>query len=145
MIIIALSPIAELRGSIPYGIVVLGLPPVEVFIVSVVANSFVSPLLIPLLRWAESYFSKFPRIRRIMDAVFHRTRRRAAKSVERWEEFALFLFVAVPLPGTGAWTGSLVAHLFGLDYKKSVVTINAGVLTAGVVIYMLTTGAYTLL
>ncbi len=117
----------------------------EVFIVSVVANWLVAPILIPLLRWAEEYFSRFPRIRRIMDAVFQRTRRRAAKSVERWEELALFLFVAVPLPGTGAWTGSLVAYLFGLDYKKSLLTINAGVLAAGVVIYMLTTGAHMLL
>ncbi len=63
-----------------------------------------------------------------MDRIFEKTRKKASKKVEEYEALALISFVAIPLPGTGAWTGALIAYLFGLDMKRSFFYIVIGVL-----------------
>jgi len=82
-------------------------------------------------------FFKVPFLKRILESIFARTRRKG-EMIERYEEIGLMLFVAIPLPVTGAWTGSLAAYLFGLKFWKSILFIFLGVLIAAGVVSFLT-------
>jgi uncharacterized membrane protein len=66
--------------------------------------------------------------------LFSRTRRKHSRSFERWRDLALCFFVAIPLPGTGAWSGALAAFVFGVPFRRAMVAITCGVLIAGVVV-----------
>ncbi|MCD6461925.1 MAG: small multi-drug export protein [Thermoplasmata archaeon] len=139
VLVVSMIPFGELRGTIllwgagffsSYG-------PVEIYMLAVLGNMIPIPFLLWLFPRAEAFLRRWPLFARFFDALFARTRKKTAASVEKYEEMALFLFVAIPLPVTGAWTGSLVAYLFGLDRKKSLLFIFLGVLTAGVVMLVL--------
>ncbi len=131
--LIAMLPFAELRGAIPYGIYA-GLDPVWVYIIALIGNMVPVPFILLFLRDLEKFLRRYKRVSRIMDKIFERTYRKANDKVRKWEYLALILFVAVPLPGTGAWTGSLIAYLFKMDIKKSMVVIFLGVAIAGAVV-----------
>lgn len=131
--LISMLPFVELRGAIPYGFI-MGLNPVVIFIVAVAGNMVPVPLILIFLEDIERYFRRWRRIARLMDYIFNRTYEKANKKMRRWEYLALISFVAVPLPGTGAWTGALVAYLFKIDVKKATLMVFAGVLIAGVIV-----------
>jgi len=134
--IISMVPIFELRGGIPIGIAVFKKNPLLVYLIAVVFNIIpVLPILLflnPLRRLVEN----FPVFRGLFRFLSLRAEKNRAL-VERYEEFGLMLFVAVPLPVTGAWTGSLVAVLMGLKIGKSLLFISGGVLVAGVIVTLL--------
>jgi uncharacterized membrane protein len=90
-------------------------------------------LLLPVKRALE----RIPLFRRFFDLLLRRVERNRAL-IERYEEFGLLLFVAIPLPVTGAWTGSLIAVILGLKTMKSFLFITLGVLLAGIVVTMIT-------
>jgi uncharacterized membrane protein len=79
---------------------------------------------------AEKWLRNYKTWSRLMDWLFARTRKRADSKIRKYKYIGLILFVAVPLPFTGAWTGALIAYLFDLDIKKSMITIFIGVLIA---------------
>ncbi len=130
-------PIFELRGGIPVGILLFKLHPAAVYAACVLFNLVpVLPilfLLLPLKRALE----RIPLFRRFFDLLLRRVERNR-RLIERYEEFGLLLFVAVPLPVTGAWTGSLIAVILGLKTAKSFLFIALGVLTAGVIVTVIT-------
>ena len=134
--LLSLLPFLELRGSIPYGIY-MGLDPVAVFIISVIGNMIPVPIILLFLEDLEKFLRRYSKLSVIMDKIFQRTYNKAKPSVRKWEYFALILFVAIPLPGTGAWTGSLIAYLFKFHIKKSLVAIFVGVLIAGILVTIL--------
>ena len=78
--------------------------------------------------------SKIKPLGKFFEWLFERTRRRGNRVIEKYEEIGLLALVAIPLPGTGAWTGALIAFLFGLDFKKSFLVISVGVFIAGVIV-----------
>lgn len=125
-------PIAELRGGIPLAIG-LGMPWQQAFAIAVAGNlTPVIPLLFalgPLTR----YFERWPPARRMIEALFARTRRKSGL-IEKYEAVGLALFVAVPLPMTGAWTGILAAHIFGIRARYAIPAVIVGVIIAGVVV-----------
>ena len=82
-------------------------------------------------------FFRVPILKKLLEAIFRRTRKKG-KIIEKYEEIGLMLFVAIPLPVTGAWTGSLAAYLFGLQFWKSILFIFLGVIIAGIVVTSLT-------
>jgi uncharacterized membrane protein len=135
--LITLLPVFELRGGIPVGIALLDLHPLAVFAVCVLFNMApVLPVLLllrPLRRWLGRV-RPFGGLFRFLDRRVERRR----DMIERYEELGLTLFVGVPLPVTGAWTGSILAALLGLRPGSSVLFIFLGVLLAGVVVTMLT-------
>ncbi|MFW6138434.1 MAG: COG2426 family protein [Spirochaetota bacterium] len=135
--LISMLPIFELRGSIPVGIAVFKQPPLQVYTTAVVFNLIpVLPILL-LLNPVRKVLGKT----RLFRGVFHFLDRKAhqnKKLVEKYQEYGLMLFVSIPLPVTGAWTGSLVAVLMGLNPAKSFLFISLGVFTAGVVVSLLT-------
>ncbi|MDY6833267.1 MAG: small multi-drug export protein [Chloroflexota bacterium] len=134
--LISAVPIVELRGAIPTAICVYDIPWYIALLVCFVGNLVPVPFIILLLDPVTNVIGKVPILKTIMDRVFERTRKRG-EIVERWERLGLVLLVAIPLPGTGAWTGSLAAFLLGLGLKKAFPPIMLGVLIAGIIVTIL--------
>ncbi len=137
---LAAVPILELRAAVPFG-VAEGLPLLSVLAVSVAGNMFPVPFIIlfirPVFEWMKGRGKLFAKI----VAKMEKKAEKKADLVRRSEMFGLFLLVAIPLPGTGAWTGALVAALFDIRIKYAVPIIFAGVVTAGVIMSLITFGA----
>ena len=131
--LISMLPFVELRGSIPYGFF-MNLNPVMVFFVAIIGNMVPVPIILLFLEDIEKFLRKWRRIEKILDWIFSRTYKKANEKVRRWEYLSLIFFVAIPLPGTGAWTGSLIAYLFKIDIKKAIIMILAGVILAGIIV-----------
>ncbi len=143
LFLISMLPIAELRGAIPLGIY-WGLSPILVFIVAILGNMVPVPFILLFLEGIEKYLRRSEKMARALDWLFERTYKKADEKVRRWEYLALILFVAIPLPGTGAWTGSLIAYLFKFDIKKSMLSIFAGVLIAGAIVLIASLGFFNI-
>ena len=136
--IMAMIPIGELRASIPFAVEARGMSRTLAYIISVLGNMVPVVFIFLLLEPVVNFFSKqFKLIEKIINFVFEKTKRDNEEKVKKWGYLALAGFTAIPLPVSGAWTASLVAYLFGLDYKKSFLSIFAGVLVAGLVIISL--------
>ena len=139
--LIAMTPIGELRASIPLGILVYGLSFKTAFIISVLGNLVPVVFLLLLLKKLSDYLSKRSYFFNLFFTwLFRKTKNRNEEKFRRWKEFALIVMVAIPLPFTGAWTGSLCAFLFGIPLKKAFSLIAIGVLIAGVVVTLATLG-----
>lgn len=141
-ILLSMSPISELRGGIPYAIL-SGINPATAFILCVLANIIIIFLIFFFLDFLHSSFMNISFYRKMFGYFLERTRKRIDK-VERnmgiYGFLALTAFVAIPLPVTGAWTGSLIAWALGLERKRSILAIAIGVLIAGVIILIATLG-----
>lgn len=135
--LIAMIPIFELRGAIPIGVLSYKLPLWEVVPLALAGNMVPIFLILLLFDWVTRICYKVPFLRRMLEALFRRTRSKSAV-IEKYEEIGLMLFVAIPLPVTGAWTGSLAAYLMGLNFWKSIFFIFLGVCIAAVVVSILT-------
>jgi uncharacterized membrane protein len=134
--LMAATPVWELRGAIPAGMFVLHLPWLWVFFVSLIGNIFPVPFILLFLDPMTRLLSRNQSMEKMIRWIFERTRRRSA-IVEKYERIGLMLFVAVPLPGTGAWTGSLIAFLLGMDLRRALGPIALGVFVAGVIVVTL--------
>ena len=136
-IIVAALPVSELRGAIPLAIFTFKLPLAEAFFLSILGNLLpIIPLLLFLGPVSEK-LRHFKIWRRFFDRLFERTRRKASV-VEKYEAVGLILFVAIPLPVTGAWTGCIAASLFKIRFRYAFWAISAGVIIAAIVVSALT-------
>jgi len=133
VIVIAALPVFELRGAIPVAINMFHLPWYYAFSLALIGNLLPVPFILLFLEAIARVLGKADIFRGMLDWLFERTRRRG-RIVERYERIGLALFVAIPLPVTGAWTGSLVASLLGLPFKHAFLAILAGVFVAGVIV-----------
>lgn len=132
-IIIAMLPIFELRGAIPVAYQLLGIPIAPAVVLSVVGNLIpVIPILL-FLGPVSNWLRKIPLFDRFFAWLFTRTRSRS-DLVKKYEMVGLMLFVAVPLPVTGAWTGAVAAFLFGIKFWPSLLFISLGVLIAAAIV-----------
>jgi len=129
---IAASPIAELRVAIPWAIW-HDFPWYYAFVLAVIGNLLPVPFILLFLESISKWLSKIDFFDRFLHWLFEHTRRRG-RIVERYERIGLVLFVAIPLPVTGAWTGSLLAVLFGLKFKHALLSIFIGILIAGTIV-----------
>ncbi len=137
----AMLPISELRGAIPLGIAVLKLKWELVYAVAVIGNMI--PVFVLPFVWDKLsgvFMKRFPVIGGLLDWLFNRTRKRFYSKYKRLGDLALIVFVAIPLPVTGAWSGTLAAWLFGIGYRKSISLIFIGVLISGVIVTLITQG-----
>ncbi len=132
-VLIAASPISELRGAIPIAIGVFKFPWYYAYLIAVLGNILPVPFVLLFLNVVVPQLSKIPFLKRLINWFFGITRRRGA-IVDKYGPFGLALFVSVPLPITGAWTGSILAVLLGLKFKPALLSIIAGVLLAGIVV-----------
>jgi len=133
----AAAPISELRGAIPLAILDLEIAWPLAFLVAFVGNMLPVPFLLLLLGPISRLLSRVPVLDRILQWVFTISRRRGG-IVERYGLLGLVLFVAIPAPVTGAWTGSIVAFLLGIEFKRAFPAIILGVFIAGVIVTSLT-------
>ncbi|MCK5566815.1 MAG: small multi-drug export protein [Actinomycetia bacterium] len=131
----AMTPIGELRASIPIALGSYGMGIIETYIISVIGNLVpviailwilepVSRFLIKRFHWASRFFTW----------LFNRTRKRHSARFEKYQSLALISFVGIPLPVTGGWTGALIAYVFGIPPKKALWQITVGVLIAGIIV-----------
>lgn len=136
VILVSMLPIAELRGSIPLGFA-LGLNPIHTFLVSIFFNSLIFfPVYFGLEWFYERLFSKIPFFERILERI----RKKGSKYIEKYELTGIILFVSIPTPFTGAYSGSALAWLFGIEWKKGFFAIFLGVLIAGVIVSVTSLG-----
>ncbi|UCF05433.1 MAG: small multi-drug export protein [bacterium] len=141
-VIAAALPILELRGAIPYAIKFGGLGWKEAYGLAVIGNFIpVIPILL-LLERVSTWLMRYPLWNRFFTWLFRRTRRRG-KLIERFEVLGLMLFVAIPLPITGAWTGCVAAFLFKVPLRLAIPAILCGICIAGVVVTLAVLGIIT--
>lgn len=138
LFIISLLPILELRGGL-IAAALLDIPPLWAFLVCFLANILIIPFVLFLMEHILELLSKIKFFKRIIDWLRNRTLKKK-DTIEKYGYFGIFLFVAVPLPGSGAWTGCLLAVLLGLDKKKSFLAAIAGVLVAGIIMLIFSYG-----
>jgi len=137
VLLVAASPIAELRAAIPLAILTFDFPWYHALLLAIIGNLLPVPFILLFLDTATRLLSRAPLFKKWLDWLFERTRRRG-KIIERYKRIGLVLFVAIPLPVTGAWTGSLAAVLFGVSFKYAFISIFAGVIIAGIIVTCLT-------
>ena len=141
--IVSMIPIIELRGAIPIG-QGMGLDLFTCYIISVIGNLLPVPIILLFVRVVLGWMKKV----RYLDKIALWVERKAEKhsgQVLKYATWGLFLFVAIPLPGTGAWTGALIAALLDMRMKKAFPCILAGVVVAGIIVSLLTFGVLEVL
>ena len=143
-IILSSLPVSELRGGIPLAIG-SGVNPLLAFFVCVFVNILVIFPIFLFLDYFHNKFWRFKFYRKSFKSVIRRSRVRIERHIgSRWEFFVLLLIVAIPFPGTGAYTGSLLAWFFGLDRRKSCLAIAFGVVIAGIIVSLVSVGVFSL-
>lgn len=133
--LIAATPLSELRGAIPLAILKFDFIPAKALLISFLGNiAPVLPLLIGLNTVSEYLSRKFYWFNRFFNWLFDRTRRKHEDHFHYWGDLALFIFVAIPLPLTGAYSGAVAAFVFGMPKKHAFWSIVFGVLAAGLIV-----------
>jgi len=132
-------PAIELRGAIPVGIA-LGVPPLTAFIVATLANII---LILPIFYVLDTFFDFFRKYAWV-DKIITQVQNKTQKYVEKYGVIGLLLFVAIPLPGSGAYSGCLAAYIFNVNRKQSHLSIAGGVMVAGILVYLASLGFLTL-
>ena len=140
---LSMIPWLESRYVIPFAISSFGWDWWQAFPIAVAGNMLPVPFILLFFKFVEKFLRNYKFWTRIMDWLFSRTRKRADSKIRKYEYLGLILFVAIPLPFTGAWTGSLIAYLFDLKFSKSLLTIFIGVIiAASVMTFLILTGQY---
>lgn len=144
--LISMVPLIELRGAIPYA-VAFQLPLLPSYIIAILGNMLPVPFIFffarKVLEWGKD--------KKLTKKFFTFCLEKGNKGGKKLQEkagrnvyLALFLFVGIPLPGTGAWTGTLAASLLNLDFKKSVIAIMGGVVLAGIIMGLVSLGVFNI-
>ncbi len=141
VLLTAAFPIVELRAAIPLAMA-LGMSAGKAFVLGIVGNLIpIAPLLLLLQPVSEFLTRHFKIFARFFDWLHRRTLRRSDK-VERYGSLGLVIFTAVPLPTTGAWTACVAAILFQIPFRKAFPAITLGVLIAGLVMTLISSGVF---
>jgi uncharacterized membrane protein len=144
-IILAMTPIGELRASIPVALFSYGLPAWQSFVFSVLGNMIPVVFLLLLLRPVSELLSKVIFIKKFLDWLFKKTEEKHEEKFLKFKDIALIILVAIPLPFTGVWTASLAALLFKIPFWRAFLLIFLGVLIAGVLVLLTSLGILNLL
>jgi len=143
MLVITVAPFIELRGAIPFGFAA-GLSPVLVIVACITFNMLLIPVLFAVLHVVFDGLTQLPIFGKWFEKRLDKIHRKAGEYVDKYGYFGLALFVAVPLPGTGAYSGALAAHLLGMEKKKAMIAVVVGVLIAGVLVSLASLGVVNL-
>lgn len=136
VLVVAAMPLSELRGAIPLGIS-MGFSPLESTILSIFGNIIPVPLLLKLLEPCMNYLEDTILFRDGIHWLKKWTLKRTRDKIKKYSIMGLFILVAIPLPTTGAWTGCIAATLLKIDFKKALLAIISGIITAGIIVYTL--------
>jgi len=135
VLVTAMVPISELRGAIPLGIS-LGITPLNSLLIALVGNLAIVPVLLLIVRPLFTYFKSLRALRNWVNAYEERAAKKM-KHYRRYRLIGLFLLVAVPIPTTGVYTGVVAANVLKIDFRNAWLAISAGVVVAGVLVYLL--------
>lgn len=141
VVFVSMLPIVELRGAIPIGLS-MNLPVIPVLIVAIIGNMIPVPFIIFFIRRIFEWMKKHSEFLSKVALKMEEKAEKKSHIIKRYASLGLLILVAIPLPGTGAWTGSLVAAMFDLPPKRAFVIIFAGVVLAGLII---TFGSYAVM
>lgn len=142
-LLVSMVPVIELRGGIPFG-VAAGLPVWAAYLAAVLGNLLPVPFIVVYIRRVFQFMRQhMPRLNRLVDRMEKKAHLKSA-SVMKYQYLGLAIFVAIPLPGTGAWTGALVAAFLDMRLKNAMPSIAGGVLSAGLIISILSYGVKSL-
>ena len=130
VIFVAMLPIIELRGALPIALG-LNIDWGAAILLSIIGNMIPIPFLMLFFGRVEKFLRRWKIFEIFFDRLFRSTRRKGERKIQAWGDIGLILFVAIPLPVTGAWTGTLVAYLLKLEKKKAFLSIFVGVVIAG--------------
>ena len=141
---VSMVPLIELRGAIPYA-VAYNLPLLQSYIIAIIGNMLPVPVIFffarKVLEWGKDVsFKPFAKFCRFCIEKGEKGKQALLSKSKNGIYVALFLFVGVPLPGTGAWTGTLAASFLDLDFKKSIIAVMGGVVLAGLIMGLLSSG-----
>ena len=149
VLLISMVPLIELRGAIPVAVGMdLGLPEWLVLVTAIIGNIIPVPIIYffarKVLNWGSK--TKWEPFKKFCNFCLKKGEKGGQKLLKKAGNygtyFALFLFVAIPIPGTGAWTGTLAASILNLDFKKTIIAIIAGILVAGLVMLAVSLGLF---
>lgn len=132
-ILLCVFPIAELRGGLPFALAG-GIPLVPAYLICVLANALVGPLVFLFMSTLHRLLDRWSAYHGLFERIVERARRKVHRAVERYGYVGLAIFVAIPLPLTGAYTGAIGAWVLGMSRWKSILAIAIGVAVAGVVV-----------
>ena len=146
---ISMVPLIELRGAIPYAVGFIengyDLNLALCYVIAIVGNMIPVPIIFFFARKVLEWGADKPVIGRFFTFCLekgHKGGQKLQEKAGRGLFWALFLFVGIPLPGTGAWTGTLAASLLDMDFKSSVVAVLLGVILAGIIMGLVSAGAF---
>ena len=142
--LLGMTPIIEIRGAIPIG-VGMGLSYFEAFLVGFLGNIIPIYFIVKYIGPIFDFLGRFKFFKRIIDWASDRATKKIEESdkLQNYTALGLYLFVAIPLPGTGAWVGSLIANFLHVPLKKAWLPLVLGVLTAGTIILIATGSVVT--
>jgi uncharacterized membrane protein len=139
VLVLSVAPVVELRAAIPVGIGVYDLPVAQVFLIAVAGNMIPAFILLYGWDWFVDLAAKhWPWLGRIMSRWYQKTQVQWDAKIEKYGPWALILFVAVPLPGSGVWSGALAAWIFQLEKTKALLSLLAGVIISALIVTILT-------
>ena len=136
--LVSMVPVVELRGGIPFG-TALGLDPVSAAVASILGNLVPVPFIILFIRHIFDWLRRYDKPRTLVEK-FEKKAHLKSKNVIKYQTFGLCLFVALPLPGTGAWTGALIAAILDMRLKRAMPSIILGVIIAATIVTCVTRG-----
>ena len=140
-ILTALTPIGELRVALPIALINYKMSIVPAYFLSVLGNIIPVFLLLLFWRYLAKFLMQYSQIcDKFFNWLFERTRKKFEGKYKKWGKLALIIFVAIPLPITGAWTGSLAAWLFDFKYWESIILILLGVMISGLIVTLVSLG-----
>lgn len=146
--LISMVPIVELRGAIPIGVGAYNLPVLTTFIICIIGNMIPVPFIFLFARKVLEWGQDKPYIGPLFKWFIkkgHKGGQKLQSKAGRGLYYALFLFVGIPIPGTGAWTGTLSASILDLDFKKTVFSVLGGVLLAGIIMAVSSYGLFEII
>ena len=146
--LISMVPIVELRGAIPIGVGAYNLPVLTTFIICIIGNMIPVPFIFLFARKVLEWGQEKPYIGPLFKWFIkkgHKGGQKLQSKAGRGLYYALFLFVGIPIPGTGAWTGTLAASILDLDFKKTVFSVLGGVLLAGIIMAVSSYGLFEII
>jgi len=142
--LVSMIPVVELRGGIPFG-VAAGLPVWAAYLAAIIGNLIPVPFIIVYIRRIFLWMRRnMPRLNHLVDRLEAKAHLKG-QTVSKYKYLGLAIFVAIPLPGTGAWTGSLAAAFLDMPLRKAIPSVVAGVVVAGFLISALTYGVASLI
>ena len=140
VIFFSMLPLIELRGAIPLGIS-LGLKPIQSMIISTLGNIFIVFILLNILNPIISLFEKTKFFNATLGKIKEKSMKKS-KVIKKYSILGLFIFVSLPLPTTGAWTGALISSILKLDIKKAFISMSLGLVIAGIITLTISNGLF---